>query len=66
MYLKTSRKLRVACIVITVSCIAKVLLEFLRESHMGKAISGYQILVMVITAVFLIVFVRMDKGRSEA
>ena len=66
MYLKTSRKLRVACIVITVSCIAKVLLEFLRESHMGKVISGYQILVMVITAVFLIVFVRMDKGRSEA
>ena len=49
LYLKSESKLKTAGFILLLSGISKVLLEFLRESHMGKVISGYQILVLAIT-----------------
>lgn len=47
--------------VLVLSCIAKVSIEFLRESHIGKIISGYQVIVISITVVFLVVFQIMRR-----
>ena len=63
--MRMTDKLKVAGIVMALSCIAKVALEFLRESHAGKIISGYQILVITITVVFVVVFYFMS-GRLKA
>ena len=49
LYLKSDKKLKVASIILLASGLAKISLEFLRESHIGKTISGYQILVLIIT-----------------
>ena len=66
LYLKSKDKMKAAVIVITISCVAKVGLEFLRESHMGKIITGYQILVICITAVFIAVAVPISNILNKS
>ncbi|SEQ52172.1 Prolipoprotein diacylglyceryltransferase [Lachnospiraceae bacterium NE2001] len=54
LYLRIDRN-RSASIVIILSTVAKIGLEFLRESHVGTAISNYQILIFVIAAIAYVV-----------
>ena len=61
MYLKCANKMKAAMITVSVSAIAKALCEFLRESHMGKIISGYQLIVLGIAAAFVITSVILGK-----
>ena len=63
LYLHLREKLPAALITVAVSCAAKVLLEFLHESHTG-GISGYQILVMSIAAAFAAVTLALRKKLS--
>ena len=55
---------------IILSCIFKIGLEYLRFSHIGKEVSGYQILVLIIAILAYmasVVIERMEKkGGSEA
>lgn len=49
LYMKMENKLNVATAVLLASGLSKFILDFLRESHGEKAITGYQILVLIIT-----------------
>ena len=67
LYLKTSKKLRTATIILLASGICKIILEFFRESHIGVIISGYQILVLCITvsgAVLINIIGKCAKNAS--
>lgn len=69
LFLKASsdKMLGVASLVLLLSCVAKVSIEFLRESHAGKTVTGYQVLVIGITAVSIAVFRVMGrKGAKNA
>ena len=70
-YLKNKNKrILSARVVIILSCIFKIGLEYLRFSHIGKEVSGYQILVLIIAILAYmasVVIERMEKkGGSEA
>ena len=63
-YLKNENKrILSARVVIILSCIFKIGLEYLRFSHIGKEISGYQILVLVIA--ILAYMASVVIGRME-
>ena len=66
LFLKASsdKMLGVASLVLLLSCVAKVSIEFLRESHVGKTVTCYQVLVVAITVITLVVFQVMKK-RGE-
>jgi prolipoprotein diacylglyceryltransferase len=66
-YLKMENKLKVATIVLLASGGAKFILDYLRESHGEKAITGYQILVLIITlsGAILIQLFRHPKSTDE-
>ena len=51
LYLKSKNKTRVAILVLLLSGIAKIGLEFLRESHIGHTITSYQIIVLSISII---------------
>ena len=61
LYLKTKNKLRAAAIICLISAVAKDILEFLRESHIGHIISGYQIIVLSIALLFFIASFPLSK-----
>lgn len=68
MYSKMENKLKVAEIVLMLSMIGKVGLEFLRESHMGAVISNYQILVcsIALSGCIAIHFIsRLNNDRTN-
>ena len=65
LYLKTSDKLRAATIVLLASGFSKIALEFLRESHIGEIISGYQILVFCITILGAIIINIMARPAKK-
>ena len=69
LFLKASgdKMLSVASLVLLLSCVAKVSIEFLRESHVGKTVTGYQVLVVAVTAVSIVVFqVMRRKGAAQS
>ena len=61
LYLKSKNKTRVAIFVILLSGIAKIGLEFLRESHMGHIITSYQIIVLIIALAGALSLFFVDK-----
>ena len=60
-YIRKQRKAIVAAIVLISCAVAKVSIEFLREEHMGKVITGYQILVLVIAFAGVAALYYIDK-----
>lgn len=64
MYIKLSDRMKTAMIILFVSGMTKIILEFLRESHHGQIISGYQIVVFLITisGVISINFIKKFSG----
>ena len=65
LYLKLTNRMRAAVITVVLSCIAKVGIEFLRQSHMGKTISRYQILVIVLAVIFIAISIPVGKISEE-
>ena len=61
LYLKSKNKTRVAIFVILLSGIAKIGLEFLRESHMGHIITSYQVIVFMIALTGALSLFFVDK-----
>ncbi|MCR5736368.1 MAG: prolipoprotein diacylglyceryl transferase [Eubacterium sp.] len=65
LYMKGKERLRVAEIVLVISALSKVGIEFLRESHMGKIVSGYQVIVLLIACGGVIGMERIRKIRKS-
>ena len=64
LFFKVKNRIMVAAGIFLVSGIAKDLLEFLRESHIGQTISSYQIIVLTIAIVIFIVAIPISKKLS--
>lgn len=61
-YLKyENKRILAARIVIILSGIFKIGLEYLRFSHIGKTVSGYQVLILVIALIAIITSVVIEK-----
>jgi hypothetical protein len=61
LYLKMLDKLKAAVVVMVLSAVAKVGMDFLRESHVGIVISDNQILIIILSVITIIVVHFLNK-----
>lgn len=66
LYAKMKNKLNAAIITLVLSGVFKIGLEFLRDSHLGKVVTGYQILVLAITCVGAIALLCVGNKGTDA
>lgn len=65
LYFKIKNKMNVAAFILLLSGLSKIALEFLRESHIGKFISSYQIIVLSITLIGVITILLLSHFSTR-